>query len=108
MSKNIVIAGLSLWIIYLLKNKNKPTGNLQEIDLRDGTWINIDGTGSRDHIAHLSSATPIKALYIEGTKGDGSLSVGIQGKVDMDYVPAWNQIKGIKNISVKNGMPTSF
>lgn len=106
-TKNIIITGLSIWIIYLLKHK-KTTGNLQEIDLRDGAWINLDGTGSHNHVAHICSSTPLKAIYVPGTKGDGELTVGVQGKVQLDYIPAWNQIKGIKNVAINKGFPTSF
>lgn len=105
-TKDLIIGGLTVWVLYLL-NKSKQQTNLQEIDLSNNAVISIDGSGLRNYHATVYSANPLKAIYVPGTKGDGQLTIGLQGKVDADYIPQYSQIKGIKNINC-NKIPCSF
>jgi hypothetical protein len=102
-TKDFIIAGLGLWIWSLLHKQTNTS--LQQVELANGAIIDVDGTGSKRYVATITSQSPIQSIYVPGSKGDGTITVGVQGKVQDDYVPAWSEIKGFKNPIKKCGIP---
>ena len=83
MNKDFIIAGLSVWVLYLLTKKETPAQQQQTVDLRNNAVLHQDD-GEDNFKATIYAEKPIKATV---SKQQGNkYFVAIPGSTYDDYL----------------------